>query len=418
MDKSISAYDFICSVEAELADVFRRIEITEFAVQERVLNAFRENRVAARHFNPTTGYGYDDDGRDTLDRVFAAAMQAEAALVVPQFTSGTHAIFTVLSAILRPNDTMLAVTGRPYDTLVEAIGIDGSAKEGSLSESGINYKELRLDSHGNIQLDMLKKALTERPRMVYFQRSRGYEWRDSLLPWDMQPAFDIVHELSPDSVVVVDNCYGEFTQIDEPTKFGADIIVGSLIKNPGGGLALTGGYVAGKAVHIDRIANRVTVPGIGRESGSYAGGYLAFYEGLFIAPHVVAQALKTVALFARMFERLGLATMPASDAVRSDIVQALRFNTAEELMGFCKTIQSVSPIDSFVTPEPWAMPGYMDEVIMAAGTFVQGASIELSADAPIRKPYTGYIQGGITYGHGRIAAMSVYEMLCAFNKNE
>ncbi len=410
MNNILSSTDFIAAAEADLAEVFHSIEQNEYHIQERVLEAFRVNLVAARHFNPTTGYGYDDDGRDVLDRLFASALQCEAALAVPQLSSGTHAIFMVLSALLRPNDTMLAITGRPYDTLINAIGIEGNA-ECSLGEMNVDYRQIELDNSGKIDIDALRAELTMHPRVVYLQRSRGYAWRNSLLPQDMASTFKTVKEISPNSIIVVDNCYGEFTQEAEPTAFGADLIVGSLIKNLGGGIAPTGGYVAGRKAYINRIANRITVPGIGREAGSYAAGYLPFYEGLFVAPHVVAQALKTAALFARMFEKLDLPTMPSSDSKRSDIVQALRFNTKDELIGFCKTIQSVSPIDSFVSPEPWAMPGYNDEVIMAAGTFVQGASIELSADAPIREPFTGYLQGGITYGHGRIAAGRVYEML-------
>ncbi|MBO4562494.1 MAG: methionine gamma-lyase family protein [Clostridia bacterium] len=404
--------ELITSAERELAPVFARMEETELVCQKRVLEAFRNNRVAARHFNPTTGYGYDDEGRDALDRIFAEVMQAESALVVPQLSSGTHAIFTALSALLRPGDVLLSAAGRPYDTLVEAIGIEGEAK-GSLREFGIEYREIGLADDGSIDIQALEAALEEKPKIVYFQRSRGYAWRNSLLPSEMRPAFDAVKRLSPDSIIMVDNCYGEFTQGDEPTAFGADMIVGSLIKNPGGGIAHTGGYIAGRNDLIEAVANRVTVPGIGREAGSFPGGYLPYYQGIFLAPHVVCQALKTAALFARVFEKLGLMSMPSSDAERSDIVQALRFDSKEQLIGFCRVIQSVSPVDCFVSPEPWAMPGYTDEVIMAAGTFIQGASIELTADAPIREPYTGYIQGGLTYSHGRIA---VEEVLDSLNK--
>ncbi|MCR5809670.1 MAG: methionine gamma-lyase family protein [Clostridiales bacterium] len=396
--------------EAELRPVFKRMEEVEYVCQKRVLDAFRNNRVAARHFNFTTGYGYDDEGRDTLDRIFAEVMQTEAALAVPQLSSGTHTIFTALAAILRPSDVILSAVGRPYDTLVEAIGIEGSAP-GSLKEFGIGYREIALGGDGRIDLAALERELAAKPKIVYFQRSRGYEWRNAILPSEMKPAFDLVKKLSPESVIMVDNCYGEFTQADEPTAYGADIIVGSLIKNPGGGIAHTGGYIAGRKDLIELAANRVTVPGIGREAGSYAGGYLPYYQGLFLAPHTVCQALKTAALFAGVFEKLGLMSMPSSTAERSDVVQALRFPEKEQLINFCRVIQSVSPVDSFVAPEPWAMPGYTSEVIMAAGTFVQGASIELTADAPIREPYTAYIQGGLTYSHGRIAAETVLDSL-------
>lgn len=396
--------------ETELAPVFKRLEETELTCQRRVLDSFKEHRVAARHFNYSTGYGYDDEGRDTLDRIFADVMQAEAAIVVPQLSSGTHTIFTALAAVLRPGDTILFAAGRPYDTLLEAIGIEGSAS-GSLREFNIGFRQIELKEDGGIDIDALKTELRSKPKMVYFQRSRGYAWRNSTLPEQMKPAFDVIKELSPESIIAVDNCYGEFTQKDEPTAFGADIIMGSLIKNPGGGIAHTGGYIAGRKDLIEMAANRVTVPGIGREAGCYPGGYLPYYQGIFLAPHVVCQALKTAALFAGVFEKLGMMSMPDSKAARSDIVQALRFREKEQLIEFCRIIQSVSPVDSFVAPEPWAMPGYADEVIMAAGTFIQGASIELTADAPIREPYTAYIQGGLTYSHGKLAAEAVLDSI-------
>ena len=405
----MKAIDLINAAEVELRPVFDRMEKVELVCQRRVMEAFRENRIAARHFNPTTGYGYDDEGRDALDRIFAHVMQAESAIVVPQFSSGTATIFSALAAILRPNDLILSPVGKPYDTLLEAIGIEGNAA-GSLREFGIRYEDFPLKD-GKIDLEELEARLEKKPRIVYFQRSRGYEWRNSLLPCEMKPAFDLIKRLSPESIIMVDNCYGEFTQTDEPTAFGADIIMGSLIKNPGGGIAPTGGYIAGRKDLIEMAANRVTVPGIGREAGCWPGGYLPFYQGIFLAPHTVCQALKTAALFAGAFEKLGLNSMPSSQSERSDIVQALRFDDKESLIEFCKVIQSVSPVDSFVIPEPWAMPGYTDEVIMAAGTFIQGASIELSADAPIRAPYTVYIQGGLTYSHGRIAAEAVLKSI-------
>ena len=405
----MKAAELIAAAEKSLRPVFDRMEETELVCQRRVIEAFRENRVAARHFNPTTGYGYDDEGRDTLDRIFAHVMQAEAAVVAPQLSSGTATIFTALAALLRPGDLILSPAGKPYDTLLEAIGISGNAA-GSLREFGVGYDDFPLKDSG-IDLEELEKRLSSKPKIVYFQRSRGYEWRNSLLPQEMKPAFDLIKKLSPESIIMVDNCYGEFTQKNEPTAFGADIIMGSLIKNPGGGLAHTGGYIAGRKELIEAVANRITVPGIGREAGCWPGGYLPYYQGIFMAPHTVCQALKTAALFAGAFEGLGLVSMPSSDSERSDIVQALRFADKESLISFCRAIQSVSPVDSFAAPEPWAMPGYSDEVIMAAGTFIQGASIELTADAPIRAPYTVYIQGGLTYSHGRIAAEKVLETI-------
>lgn len=408
---SESACNTVIALENELETVFERIEGIESVNQAKVLAAFQKNKVAAHHFNPTTGYGYDDVGRECLDKVFADAFGTEAAIVSPQLVSGTHAIFCVLSGILRAGDTMLAVSGRPYDTLLEAIGIEGEA-EGSLRDFNIKYDQIDLLSNGKFDIAEIEKTVTKlKPRLVHVQRSRGYAWREALLPADMQPVFELIKKISPETVIVVDNCYGEFTLTDEPTDHGADIIVGSLIKNPGGGLAPTGGYFAGKRELVDRIANRLTVPGIGREAGSYFASYLPFFQGLFFAPHVVAQSLKTSTLFSKIFEKLNLLTMPSSVSVRSDIVQALRFSTKEQLIGFCRCIQSVSPVDSFALPEPYAMPGYSNEVIMAAGTFVQGSSIELSADAPICEPYTAYLQGGLTYSHGRIAAMKVLSLL-------
>lgn len=405
---SEAAYSLVERLESELTEAFRKIDEVEVVNEAKVLSAFHKNKVAAHYFNPTTGYGYDDIGRDNLDRVFADTFNAEAAVVSPQIVSGTHAIFTVLSGLLRHGDTMLAVSGRPYDTLVDAIGIGGSMSPCSLKERGVTYAQINLNEDGSFNLSEIKAEVKKKkPRIVYVQRSRGYEWRESILPIDMKPVFDVVKTLSPETVIVVDNCYGEFTGIFEPTDFGADVIVGSLIKNVGGGLAPTGGYFAGRRAFVDRIAHSLTVPGIGRECGSYFASYQPFYQGLFNAPHVVAQSLKTSSLFAKAFEHLNLPSMPTSNSERSDIVQALRFNTAKELIDFCRCIQSVSPVDGHVVPEPWAMPGYNDEVIMAAGTFVQGASIELTADAPIHEPFTGYVQGALSYAHGKIAVMRV-----------
>lgn len=418
---SENAFNTVCRLEEELAPVFRRIESIECENEAKVLAAFHKNRVAAHYFNPTTGYGYDDIGRDNLDKVFADAFGAESAIVSPQLISGTHAIFTVLSGLLRHGDLLLAVSGKPYDTLVDAIGVsdaeDNEAEaantvECSLKERGVRYSQIDLNDDGSFRLESIIEYIErEHPRVVYVQRSRGYAWREAVHPQAMQPVFDEVKRISPNSIIVVDNCYGEFTCNCEPLAVGADIIVGSLIKNPGGGLAPTGGYFAGKKSAVDRIANSMTVPGIGREAGSYFGSYLPFYQGFFSAPHVVAQSLKTSALFAKAFEYLKLPTMPPSDAVRSDIVQSLRFDTKEELIDFCACIQAVAPVDGYAVPEPWAMPGYSHDVIMAAGTFIQGASIELSADAPICKPYTAYVQGALNYSHGRLAVMRVLTSL-------
>lgn len=402
----------VLEAEAQLAPVFARIEATEAKNQWKVLCAFQQEGVAQRHFAPTTGYGYDDIGRDTLDRVFAHAMGAQDALVRPQIANGTHALYLMLSGILRPGDTLLCVTGTPYDTLEQAIGSGEGEGFGSLREFGVRFRSIPLR---NDAVDLMQTASALRSdasiRVVYAQRSRGYAWREALTVEALEEAFCAIKSLRPDAVTAVDNCYGEFTQAREPVSAGADIMAGSLIKNPGGGIAPTGGYIAGKHTLVERAAHRLTVPGIGREVGSYAGSYQPFYQGLFLAPHVTAQSLKTAALFARVFENAGMVTMPKSDAVRSDIIQSLRLKSREALIAFCQSIQRAAPVDSQAVPEPWAMPGYSDPVIMAAGTFVQGASIELSADAPVRPPYTAYIQGALTYAHGRLAAMLALDAL-------
>lgn len=400
---SARAYDYVKGCEKELSEIFAGIDTIEAAGQARVLAAFQHEGVALRHFAPTTGYGYDDIGRDGLDRVFAEAMEAEDALVRPQITSGTHAIFIALSGLLEPGDTMLSLTGKPYDTLEKAIGLEGN-EYNSLARMGVKYAQVDLVD-GHIDLDGAKKALFPEVKVVYFQRSRGYSWRNALTPEEMLPAFELARSIAPNAFIVVDNCYGGFTRCHEPTYYGADIIIGSLIKNLGGGIAPTGGYIAGTKRAIERIEMKLTVPGMGREVGSYAGSYAPFYQGLFMAPHVTAQAVKSAVLFARVFEKAGMVSMPSSTDPRSDIVQSLRFKSADALISFCRSIQKAAPVDSFVQPEPWDMPGYTSKVIMAAGAFVQGSSIELSADAPIVEPYTAYVQGGLTYAHGRIGVM-------------
>ena len=406
-EKSIA---FVLDTEASLAPVFARIEAVEAETSARVLTAFQKEGVAQRHFAPTSGYGYDDIGRDTLDRVFAHSLQCQDALVRPHFTSGTHAIFTALSGLLEPGDTLLSITGKPYDTLEAAIGISGD-EPGCLKRQGIRYQQVDLKEDA-IDLPRVLEALDDPSvAVVYVQRSRGYAWRNALLPQEMAPIFQAIRQKKSTPFIVVDNCYGEFTQPNEPSAYGADVLIGSLIKNPGGGIAPTGGYIAGTSAAIGRIQGRLTVPGMGREVGSYDASYRPFYQGLFLAPHTVAQSLKSAVLLAGVFERAGLVSMPASDAPRSDIVQALRFQEADGLIAFCKSIQQAAPIDSFVTPEPWDMPGYQSQVIMAAGAFVQGSSIELSADGPITAPYTAYVQGGLTYAHGRMGAMFAVDAL-------
>lgn len=404
---------FVLRAEQELQEVFASIESIEAANQLRVLQAFQAENIAQRHFAPTTGYGYDDIGRDTLDRVFARVFGTDDALVRPQFANGTHALFVALAGLLTPGKTMLSITGKPYDTLEQAIGI-GEAKPapGSLKELGIAYRQTELLPNGKIDVDAVMDALNDDSiKVVYAQRSRGYAWRDAMSIDALGEVFKAIKSKRSDVWIMVDNCYGEFTQLQEPTHVGADVIAGSLIKNPGGGIAPTGGYIAGTSETIARIEHRLTIPGTGREVGSYAASYAPFYQGLFMAPHVTAQSLKSAALFARVFENAGMTSLPASTDIRSDIIQAVQFSDAASLIAFCQSIQRISPVDSFVTPEPWDMPGYTHPVIMAAGTFVQGASIELSADGPVREPYIAYLQGALTYAHGRMAAMEALNTL-------
>ena len=375
------------------------------------MDAFRAEHVAVRHFAPTTGYGYGDDGRDALERIFARIFGCEDALVRPSIASGTHALALCLFGLLRPGDVLVAGSGKPYDTLESVIGLTGDAGQGSLREYGIGYAQVDLKDD-DVDLPALLQALKDpRAKVVALQRSRGYDWRASLTVERLGEVAQAVHAARPDVVVMVDNCYGEFVCDKEPTHLGCDIAVGSLIKNPGGGLAPTGGYLVGRADLVEKCACRLTSPGIGREVGSYLGGYDRFYQGLFLAPHVVSQAVKGAMLAAAVFTQLGLAVSPGPEDPRSDIIQAIRFEDPEKLIAFCQGIQYASPIDSHVTPEPWDMPGYQDPVIMAAGTFVSGASIELSADAPIRAPYIGYMQGGLTLAHVRYALEHVLRHL-------
>ncbi len=402
----------IAEAERGLQAQFARIDAVEERGTRRVLQAFQEEQVAYRHFAPTTGYGYDDVGRDTLERIFARLFGTEAAIVRPQIASGTHAISLCLFGLVLPGERMLSATGRPYDTLEEIIGIGEGTPVGSLKEMGVGYDEVELAPDGTIDLEAVERAITPETKLVIAQRSRGYAWRPSLMPEAFEPLARMLHEKHPGVRLMVDNCYGEFVCDREPSHYGADVCVGSLIKNPGGGLAPTGGYIVGTKEAVTRIAYRLTAPGIGLEVGSYAGSYQPFYQGLFMAPHTVAQAIKTACLAARVFEQLGMTTTPPSDETRADIIQAIQMNTPERLVAFCQGIQMASPIDSMALPEPWDMPGYSDQVVMAAGTFVSGASIELSADAPMRAPYICYLQGGLTYAHGRIAlAMALERMV-------
>jgi cystathionine beta-lyase family protein involved in aluminum resistance len=389
----------------DCAGIFASLEETELYNTRRVLSAMQKHQVASRHFAPTTGYGYGDIGRDTLEAIFADVFQTEAAIVRPHIASGTHALSLCLFGLLLPGDHLLSASGKPYDTLDEVIGIAGKAP-GSLAEMNVSYSHVDLDADGKPDLEAIRKAIRVNTRVVMVQRSRGYAWRKSLNPEDIKPLAELLHRDYPGTLLMVDNCYGEFVQKTEPSHHGADVCVGSLIKNPGGGLAPTGGYIVGKNECIRRIASRLTAPGIGQEVGSYAGSYQPFYQGLFLAPHVVVQALKTAILAARTFELLGMKTTPSAYDFRSDIIQAIEMQSPQRLIAFCQGIQAASPVDSMAVPEPWDMPGYQNQVIMAAGTFVSGASIELSADAPMREPYIAYLQGGLTFCHGKIALVN------------
>ncbi|MBE5760120.1 MAG: hypothetical protein E7332_08890 [Clostridiales bacterium] len=398
VNKNITAASLIAAAEQEAASVFDRIrKISEFNTF-KVIDAFRKCEVSERHFAPTTGYGYSDQGREMLARLFSEIFRTEDAIVSPHFASGTHTLSVGLFGLLRPGDRFLSVTGTPYDTIRGVIGIEGNA-DGSMKDFGIGYSEVALTSEGKMDIPAVMDALAvdDTIKVVYIQRSRGYELRPSITIAEMEKLISAVKEKYPQICVAVDNCYGEFTEEKEPTEVGADIIMGSLIKNPGAGIAPSGGYIAGKKNYVEKIAGRFTAPGLGMEIGSYHSSYLPFFQGIYMAPHIVSQALMGVVLTAKVMEKLGYRVFPAYDAKRTDITQAVVFDTEEELVAFIRAVQKASPVDSNVVPYPWEMPGYEDPVIMAAGTFMQGGSIELSADAPIRKPYTAYMQGGMVY---------------------
>ena len=379
----------------ELAPSFRRIEQMSEENTLKVLTSMRECKVSDIHFNTSSGYAYDDIGRSKLEELYAKVFAAESALVRTQFVSGTHALATVLFGILRPGDKLVSLTGMPYDTMQTVIGYTASSS-GSLKEYGILYDELPLNE-GRVDVERIADVLDERTKMVLIQRSRGYSRRPTLLIEDIREICNQVHRLKPDCICFVDNCYGEFVESLEPTQAGADIMAGSLIKNPGGGLAPTGGYIVGREDLVELASYRLTAPGMGTELGASLVNNRLFFQGLFLAPHVVSQALKGALFAAGIFENLGYMTYPRISDERGDIIQAIELGTAEKLVAFCSGVQKYSPVDSFVKPEPWDMPGYTDQIIMAAGTFVQGASIEFSADGPLRSPYNVYLQGGLTF---------------------
>lgn len=407
----MTAEELIKESEKELEEAFRFAdEISEYN-QEKVLKAFQRHRVALRHFNPSTGYGYGDEGRFVLGDVFACSLGAEAGIVSPALLSGTHALTVALFGVLRPGDAVLAVSGMPYDTIR---GVIFGVGNGSLKDFGVAFEKTDLTEDGKFDRAQIKKdmeKLGQSLKMIYIQRSRGYELRDAFTVAELGDICAYVRSLGFTGCIFVDNCYGEFVEKNEPCDVGADISVGSLIKNPGGGLAPTGGYIVGGKEYIDLIGRRLTAPSIGNEVGSYAYGYRLFYQGLFMAPHTVNQSVKGGFLIGKCMEKLGYENFPKLDRTPADITRAIRFDTAKQLCDFIQSVQEASPIDSFVTLEPWDMPGYDSKVIMAAGCFVEGASIELSADAPVKEPYTAYFQGGLTYEHCKYALKKMLEKL-------
>lgn len=394
-DKTLEKYSELA--EKKASEPFKIIDgITEYN-QGKVLNAFIKNRVSEMHLGTSTGYGYGDIGRDTLDRVFADCMGAEDAIVRHSFASGTHTLTVALFGILRPGDRVLVLTGRPYDTIIGVFGFEGHT-DGSLADFGVEYKQIELLSDGAPDIDAIRTELSNSNyKMAYIQRSRGYSLRPSLTVGKIEELCRAVREVSPDTVIMVDNCYGEFVETREPTEVGADIIAGSLIKNAGGGIAPTGGYIAGKKKYVEMCANRMTAPGVGREIGASLGHNRELYMGLFSAPHVTGEALKTAVFASALLELSGFEVSPSVCEKRGDIIQTVNLKTPEALIAFCRGMQSGAPIDSFVRPEPSPMPGYDDDVIMAAGAFTLGSSIELSADAPLREPYAAWMQGGLNY---------------------
>ncbi len=398
-------YEMAARAELRCTTRFAEIDRVAESNTRKVMEAFQAQKVSDSCFGGTTGYGYDDLGRETLDRIYAQVFDAEAALVRLGFVNGTHALTAAMFSLSKPGETVLAVTGMPYDTLRSAIGINGE-HFGSLKFYGIHYAQVDLTENGDPDYKAIRAAAAD-PKVtgVMIQRSRGYEDRRALTVEEIGLICDTVRQVNPGAHIMVDNCYGEFTGVIEPTQVGADIIAGSLIKNPGGGIAPTGGYIAGKAELVERAAMRLTTPGIGGECGSTLGNNRLLYQGFFMAPHIVAQALKTAVFCAAMMEELGIETSPGVQEKRSDIIQNVKLGSPERMKRFCLGIQSGAPVDSYVTPEPWPMPGYDCPVIMAAGAFVQGSSIELSADGPIREPYSVYMQGGLTYESGKLGVM-------------
>ncbi len=395
--------EYCIQKESELTQQFQAIDNIAEYNQLKVLSAMQKNRLSDIHFAATTGYGYNDLGRDVLEAIYADTFQAEAGLVRPQLTCGTHALAVALSGNLRPGDELLSPVGIPYDTLQGVIGI--RKERGSLSEYGITYRQVDFLPNGKFDFDGIEKAINKKTKLVTIQRSKGYLWRISLSVAQIKELISFIKSIKKDVICMVDNCYGEFVEIQEPSEVGADLMVGSLIKNPGGGLAPIGGYIVGKEQFVQNAAYRLTAPGLGKEVGATLGITPSFTQGFFMAPQVVNGSLKTAVFAAKLFEDIGFSVLPKSTETRADIVQLIQMGSAENVIAFCQGIQKGAPVDSYVTPEPWDMPGYDCPVIMAAGAFVQGSSIELSADSPIKPPYHVFMQGGLSWHHGKIGVM-------------
>lgn len=406
-EKVLSLVD---DAEKEVKSQFAKLDDIMAYNQYKVLDAFQKNRISDMHFSWNTGYGYDDPGRDAIERTYADIFHTDAALVRPTIVNGTHALAITLLGILRPGDELIYCTGGPYDTLEEVIGIRGEGN-GSLKDYGISYKQVELLPDGSLDLEGIRRAISPKTKMVTVQRATGYGWRKAITIDQIEEWASFIKELNPDIIKMVDNCYGEFLDIKEPTDVGADVIAGSLIKNPGGGLALTGGYVAGRQDLIDKIQYRMTCPGIGGECGLTFGQTRAMFQGIFLAPKVANGAVKGAVLCGEVYKKLGYEICPQTDDTRSDIIQAVRLGSPEKVVAFCEGIQAAAPIDAHVKPIPWDMPGYESQVVMAAGAFVQGSSIELSADAPIREPYNVYFQGGLTYEHSKFGVIKSVDTL-------
>ncbi len=407
---------FVLSEEVmeDIKDKFEEIKQIREYNQYKVLRAMQRANLSDNHFNWTTGYGYNDIGREKIEEIYADVFGAEDALVRPIIVNGTHALSLCIQGLVRPGDEILSITEKPYDTLQGVIGI--REEKGSLKEFGVTYDDVDFLEDGNIDLEGVKRKINNRTKLVLIQRSKGYSWRKSLSIDDIKEAIEVVKSVKKDVIVMVDNCYGEFLDVKEPTEVGADIMAGSLIKNPGGGLALTGGYIAGRKDLVEMVSYRLTTPGIGKECGLTFGTSRNVLQGFFMAPYITSQAVMGAIYCARMFERLGYEVLPKYNDLRSDIIQVVRLKNAEEVIAFCQGVQAAAPVDSYVKPEPWAMPGYEDEVIMAAGAFIQGSSIELSADAPIRPPYNVYFQGGLTFDHSKMGTLKAIEYIKKLNK--